>query len=70
MGRSFVAHGNNHRQNTHAPVNPHKRNEEVGMAKLDIVVISDPGKFDGFYFLQGIMNVGEGYATDVASEYL
>jgi hypothetical protein len=37
------------------------------MAKLDIVVVSDPGKFDGFYFLQGVMNVGEGYATDVAS---
>lgn len=35
------------------------------MAKLDIVVISDPGKFDGFYFLQGVMNIGEKYAKNV-----
>lgn len=67
MASHFVTRGNNHRKNTHAPINPHKRDEEVRMAKLDITVISDPGKFDGFYFLQGLMNVGEGYATNVAS---
>ncbi|UCD75115.1 MAG: DUF4347 domain-containing protein [Phycisphaerales bacterium] len=33
------------------------------MAKLDIVVVSDPGKFDGFYFLQSMMNIGEKHVT-------
>lgn len=37
------------------------------MAKISIVVVSDKGSTDGFYFLQGLMNVGESYATGIAN---
>jgi hypothetical protein len=37
------------------------------MAKLDIVVVSDGKSLDGFYFLQGVLNVDEEYATGVAN---
>ena len=31
------------------------------------MVVSDGESFDGFYFLQGVLNVGEEYATGVAN---